>query len=154
MSDWMFFKKIDINVTDQVTGATELYLRRWVIFRTPWGQLMLHKILKPDPDRELHDHPWSFRALILKGGYYEIVQRFPKSPAYVRYHETGNVNNHTCYDWHRIDCLRDNKPAWTLVLTGKKQKSWSFLVEGKPMPWHEFLKMKGMPVQSDLQDDW
>lgn len=31
----------------------------------------LHRFLRSDPDRDLHDHPWNFVSIILWGGYYE-----------------------------------------------------------------------------------
>lgn len=46
------------------------YMSRW-IFEHPLGTVRLHHIRRPDMDVELHDHPWWFFSLILKGWYEE-----------------------------------------------------------------------------------
>jgi hypothetical protein len=74
-----------------------VYLKRWYIvkrddpdrsagvFRGPGRsrtihlggngvQLYLHKIMRSDADRELHDHPWAFASLILWRGYHEETE--------------------------------------------------------------------------------
>ncbi len=57
----------------------EPYLERYYLFlkernRFPFN-VFLHKFLKGDPD-DVHDHPWPYATLILKGGYYEWVPQF------------------------------------------------------------------------------
>lgn len=60
------FKRRDIIIDN------ELYLRRWFITPRSWKKrVFLHCILRPDEDRHLHDHPWNFATLVLKGGYDE-----------------------------------------------------------------------------------
>lgn len=46
------------------------YLNRYRILSTPWFKVRLHHILLSDYDC-VHDHPWDFVSLILKGGYWE-----------------------------------------------------------------------------------
>jgi hypothetical protein len=50
----------------------EPYLERYYLFlkdrkRFPFN-VFLHKFLKSDPD-DVHDHPWPYATIILKGGY-------------------------------------------------------------------------------------
>ncbi len=57
----------------------EPYLERYYVFlkdRTwfPFN-MFIHKFLKSDPD-DVHDHPWPYATLILKGGYYEWIPQF------------------------------------------------------------------------------
>ena len=57
----------------------EPYLERYYLFlkerdRFPFN-VFLHKFLKGDPD-DVHDHPWPYATLILKGGYYEYTPNF------------------------------------------------------------------------------
>jgi len=52
------------------------YLERYYLFlkdrkKFPFN-VFIHKFLKSDPD-DLHDHPWPFMSIILRGGYYEWV---------------------------------------------------------------------------------
>ena len=57
----------------------EPYLERYYLFlkdrkRFPFN-VFLHRFLKSDPDH-VHDHPWGYATLILKGGYYEWRPQF------------------------------------------------------------------------------
>lgn len=47
------------------------YLIRHTLFACRWFRIMLHEFRRGDIDRELHDHPWSYVSLILRGGYWE-----------------------------------------------------------------------------------
>jgi hypothetical protein len=38
----------------------------------PWIGARVHTILSSDDDRALHDHPWAFVTIILRGGYVEF----------------------------------------------------------------------------------
>ena len=60
----------------------EPYLERYYLFlkdrkKFPFN-VFLHKFLKGDPD-DVHDHPWPYATLILKGGYYEWTPQFDAS---------------------------------------------------------------------------
>lgn len=46
-------------------------LIRWVLFRVPAFGVYLHNMRRSDYDRALHDHPWPFVSLVLRGGYWE-----------------------------------------------------------------------------------
>ncbi len=52
---------------------TQTYLERTKLLVTPWFAIYLHKINTPDMRPTLHDHPWAFLAIILRGGYVEHV---------------------------------------------------------------------------------
>lgn len=53
----------------------ELHFQRWALFDNRWFGIYLHHILKADEDKHPHSHPWSFVAVILKGGYREGLIR-------------------------------------------------------------------------------
>ena len=61
--------------------ANEPYLERYYVFlknRTQFPfNVFIHKFLKSDPD-DVHDHPWPYATLILKGGYYEWIPDFDR----------------------------------------------------------------------------
>ncbi len=55
------------------------YLERYYLFlkdrdNFPFN-VFLHRFLCSDPD-DVHDHPWPYATLILKGGYYEWTPQF------------------------------------------------------------------------------
>lgn len=157
MADFLFCKRIDITIKDKTTGQEDLYLRRWVLLRTPWFQVMLHKIIRADADADMHDHPWSFKSFILKGGYIEQSPLWsddslvPSSQFHWKRPLSWAGRNE--FSFHRIAHLPAG-PAWTLVFTGPKKKAWSFLVGTRAVPWRDYLRAKGHPVTEDLGDDW
>src|SRR6266478_4256458 len=50
------------------------YLIRYFIYKPRTkgrGRIYLHHIMRSDYDRAMHDHPWSFKSILLWGGYRE-----------------------------------------------------------------------------------
>ena len=136
---WAFFSRFDIR--DGQTG--ELYLRRWRIVQTPWFAIYLHKIATPDKDRDLHDHPWPFLSLVLRGGYDELLRTrayWPHTPPTQRGVRRGwlSIAFRRATDAHRIVSLH-RTPTWTLVLTGRRRRSWGFYTERGFIDWREYL---------------
>jgi hypothetical protein len=119
------------------------YLDRLRLVDTPWFGVFLHHIHRPDKDDHPHDHPWSFWRLVLCGGYTELFWPDKANPA-----------KHSLRERRRWSCGRVSRkaahiitdvsgPLWTLVFTGREnQDEWGFWVQGKYVPWREYL---GMP---------
>ena len=141
-SQWAFCSRFDI--CDEKTG--ELYLRRWRILQTPWFAIYLHKIATPDKDRDLHDHPWPFVSLVLRGGYDEVLCEHPENDAINGYRPIGRIVRRgwlslgfrRATDAHRIVRLHRD-PTWTLVLTGPRRRSWGFYTESGYVDWKVYL---------------
>lgn len=53
-------------------------LRWWVIPRNPYLNIYLHKFLRSDDDRALHDHPWASMSILLSGQYNEEMPADPQ----------------------------------------------------------------------------
>ncbi|MCZ6507741.1 MAG: hypothetical protein O7A04_06815, partial [Acidobacteria bacterium] len=49
------------------------YLWRLNLIRLAGCSVKLHRFLRSDLDECLHDHPWPFASLILRGGYFEVT---------------------------------------------------------------------------------
>lgn len=67
-----------LDATKQIIGDDQgtPYMVRYFISRPNTkkkGRIYLHKFLRSDHDRALHDHPWNFVSIILKGGYWEFA---------------------------------------------------------------------------------
>ena len=111
----------------------ELYLTRFFLTPRTWHlKLFLHVIYKPDSDRSLHDHPWSFWNMILKGGYIEdegngkFTYRLPfsvKKKEYDKFHSVFFLFSKT----------------WTLVLAGKAIQVWGFQTDKGKISWRDYL---------------
>lgn len=53
----------------------------------------VHKVMRSDHDRALHDHPWHNASIVLEGGYWEVVPgRFQ---AAIEKHHHGRCASHT-----------------------------------------------------------
>lgn len=93
------------------------YLIRWR-FETPIGSLRVHHWLGPDDDRAFHDHPWPFITLVLKGGYED------RNPGGVDCLRAGSVRFRPAL--HRHTVVPGPHGAWTIMVTGKRTRSWGF----------------------------
>lgn len=124
-------------------GST-IYMRRWFAW-CPWFGIRVHHILRSDHDKALHDHPWDFTSILLTGGYSEVV---PVGPS-TRPRPVSPDGKHMRIDWPRWSIVRHKaedfhrlvleKPVWTLVFTGPKRQSWSFLTPKGRIPWRQYL---------------
>lgn len=86
----------------------------------------------PDPGIDLHDHPWKFHSLILRGGYIEERADI-RTPTETRSHAwaAGTLHSFPLTDCHRI-VLLEKKPTWTLVFRGPIRRRWGFY---EPAGW-------------------
>ncbi len=115
----------------------EDYMTRWVL-QTPWGTIRLHRIRREDADPDPHDHPWSFVSLILWGGYRE------ERPYWMsRWLRRGQINRFRAASVHRIVEVLPN--TWTLVVSGRKVRSWGFHTPDGVVPWREYLGLEVGP---------
>ena len=75
----------------------EPYLERYYIFlkERNWFpfNIFIHKFLKSDPD-DVHDHPWNYASLILKGGYWEWTPVFDTVGRKIDEIKTWRVREH------------------------------------------------------------
>lgn len=121
-----------------------VYMGRWWLFNpydnetreTKHGwcpiSVRIHHILQPDGDRDLHDHPWNARTIILKGGYLEEREDS------VRLRVAGDTSRLRFGEYHRISSVLSGG-AVTLFITGKYRGTWGFRVNGKKIPWRKYL---------------
>ncbi len=124
-------------ITDGCEGSEtdgQLYLKRWFIYNDNSGpvnkpHIYLHHIVRSDRDREFHDHPWKFVAIILWGGYTEETS---KGREFIR---PGRIISRPATWQHRVQL---DKPSWSLVFTGKKERSWGFWTKDGFLGWKEW----------------
>ena len=119
-------------VMDRINN--EPYLERYYLFlkdrkKFPFN-IFLHHFLKGDPD-DVHDHPWPYMTIILKGGYYEWIPQFAadgkKIGEIARWCGPGSVRMAGATSYHRIE-LDPDVDCWTLFMPGPQQREWGFLV--------------------------
>jgi hypothetical protein len=118
---------------DGTENYNDLYLRRYYIYRGKYRpHIYLHHIVRSDYERACHDHPWSFVSIILKTGYTEVCE-YPEaddsdSLQTEKWKRPGSIIYHKATDFHR---LKLKAPAWSLVFTGAKKRTWGFLTHDK-----------------------
>jgi len=118
-------------VMDRVNN--EPYLERYYLFlkdrqRFPFN-VFLHKFLKSDPD-DVHDHPWPYATVILKGGYWEWTPQFDSSGEKIneiaKWRGAGHFRVCSANSYHRIE-LDPAIECWTLFMPGPQTQDWGFL---------------------------
>ena len=111
-----------------------VYLDRLTLLTTPWFSVKLHKIYRPDQQRDLHDHPWSFLSFVLRGSYVEDTPGGDKKCRWWNFKKAE--------DSHSIKSV-SRSPVWTLVFCGRRRRIWGFQVDGvkRWLPWNEYEKL-------------
>ena len=114
--------------------------------RRDWAfpiSIRIHHIVLPDQDRDLHDHPWNARTIVLKGGYVEERRDGEFREHFVRL--AGDTATLKYGEYHRITSLATGG-AWTMFITGRHRGTWGFMVDGSKVPWREYLGLPPKPA--------
>ena len=115
----------------------ELYMTRWYLIKNSMFNLMLHKIVLSDHEC-VHDHPWNFISLILKGGYVEHSEREVRN-GYIKkwskiYHPF-QILYRKAEHRHRLEI---HQTCWSLVLRFKVRRKWGFWTKLGWVHWKLF----------------
>ncbi len=136
-SSFMFWRWFDIIPR----GETEVYLARLNVLSTPWFGIKLHWINRPDQDRDLHDHPWSFLSILLWGNYDEVTPAvFEKDGRWFSAQKTRRIrwfNFKRAPAAHRIS--RVSRRVVTLVINGPKTRDWGFYTADGWVRWDRYV---------------
>lgn len=108
------------------------YLNRLAVLTTPWFSIKLHRIYRPDQQRDLHDHPWNFLSIILRGSYKE------NTPQGIKHRKWFNWKR--AEDSHTIRWV-SRVPVWTLVFTGAARRVWGFHTVHGWVAWDQYEKL-------------
>lgn len=129
-----------------------VYLDRWGVRIPGVGAVMLHRMEAPDPGIDLHDHPWWFCSIILRGGYRELragVREAPTLATLADRHpltcERGHlvvrkplsVRTMRLDECHTITRLR-RPTSWSLVIAGPVRRRWGFYLPDGWMNEHDY----------------
>ena len=173
IADWLIARaKLTPYQHIMSADGTEMYMGRWWLFNPysrethkarfwwcPWS-FRIHHILRPDEDRDLHDHPWNARTIILRGWYNEqrpasgwwkkavrssmvpnpdprIVEWVMKDACEWLKRSEGDTACLNHGEYHRIDQVSPGG-VFTLFITSKWRGDWGFLVNGVKVPWRNY----------------
>ena len=121
-----WFEKVAAERTpDFIIGGKDnpYMLRWWIIPRNRFFNIYLHRFLRSDDDRALHDHPWPNFSYLLDGTYTE----HSIAAGGVNYAQVLVANDfkfRSAKVAHRIE-LHDG-PCWSLFITGPVVREWGF----------------------------
>lgn len=119
--NWAFMQRFEVPNYDSDGN----YLVRWRLVQTPWFGIYLHRFEGPDPRPTLHDHPWNFRSLVLRGGYTEYTAGV-RDGIYAEPRRVRRFNRKRAVDLHWISELT-RVPTWTLMFVGRRKRVWGYL---------------------------
>lgn len=100
--------------------------------KTNWPfNIYIHNIRRSDP-QDLHDHPWPYTTIILKGGYYEHTPegKFWRGPGHIRTSKATGL--------HRLEVVK-GVDCWTMFMRGKKQRVWGYQTKEKWIPYKDYI---------------
>jgi hypothetical protein len=119
-----------------IGGADNPYLKRWYLIpRNPLFNAYLHRFLRSDDDRALHDHPWINISILLEGEYTEhTISAGGINLRAVR--KAGDHKFRSPWAAHRIELHAG--PCWTLFLTGPRIRTWGFHCPNGWRRWQDF----------------
>lgn len=134
-------------IPDRRTGADYMH-RYYLLFKDrkkfPFN-ITLHKIVRSD-DPIMHDHPWPYLTIVLKGGYWEHTPLVNKHGIgdNRKWRGPGSIIWRKAKELHWLE-LDHNQPATTLFFMGPQQREWGFIVRDKRgrdkwIKWTEYLE--------------
>jgi hypothetical protein len=119
-----------------IGGPERPYLLRWWLLRTKYLRIYLHKIMRDDDDRALHDHPWWNISIVLRGGYREVTA------AGAEWRGPGSIVVRRATAAPRLELPVRNggiRYCWSLFITGPRIREWGFHCPNGWRVWHEFV---------------
>lgn len=159
-ADWLI-ARVQRRPPDFIIGGADrpYMLRWWLMPRNPLFNVYVHCFVRDDDDRALHDHPWPWCSVLLRGTYIEhtiaaggIHQR--------RVRHAGSVKFALPSRAHRVELLPDyegietgsmawvqarrgegpRRRCWTLFFVGPRVRAWGFhCPERGWVRWQDFV---------------
>lgn len=111
-------------------------LQRWfVVPRNTESNVYLHRFLRSDEDRALHDHPWANKSWVLAGEYLEVMR-----DQSVTRREGEMTMWRPAALAHRVELVTG--PVVTLFFTGPVIREWGFHCGGSVgwRHWKDFVE--------------
>ena len=113
----------------------KLHFRRWELLKTRWFSIYIHGIYAADEDKHLHNHPWDYTSITLKGKFIEETQTgFNLMKPFKMVTRDGK-------DYHKIKELK-SKSVYTLFIVSPIKRLWGYRVDGRWMPHDKYRELK------------
>jgi hypothetical protein len=118
---------------NQKLGLPECpYVHRWCL-NLGLFTVRVHHFLRSDDNRALHDHPFWFITLVIKGKYDDVTEN-----GYITL-TAGDVAFRPALHRHTVRTTG----VWTLLLTGHETRVWGFYPNGRFKRREKYFKKYG-----------
>ena len=117
-----------------ISKKGELHFRRWGINAFIFG-IYIHQIYKADEDKHLHDHPWDYMSLCLKGSFIEEGEKI------ITVVKPGSFIARKATRFHKIREMITTS-ANTLFITGPRRRVWGYDVNDVWIEGKNYHKIK------------
>lgn len=105
------------------------YAYRWTLNLWLFA-VRVHQWITTEDSRNLHDHPWNFITLVVKGGYTDVSHRADTIP-HTHYDKLEFLSLRYRKADHRHYVMVNEGGCWTVLLTGPVIRNWGYWVNGK-----------------------
>lgn len=123
-----------------VNCEREPYLHRWYLLRTKRVGIFIHKFVRSDEDRALHDHPWNFIVVPLWRGYVEHSEEQHHCGTFAiqrRVRPLISARFRSAEYRHRVELI-DDVPAWSLFIRFTECRTWGFWPNQVFIAWNKW----------------
>lgn len=118
---WLHRRGSSYDIMRHYPQGSVLYMRRHFIIRTRWFGVYLHQFFLDD-EGDLHDHPWNWGSLLLRG-YLKEEQpdgsKDPRSPMSFCWRQAER--------FHKLYLESSPGVPVTLFFQGRRRRLWGFL---------------------------
>lgn len=112
-----------------------VHFRRWELLKTRWFSIWLHGIYESDKDLHLHNHPWDYKSMVLKGSYIEETNDGQNTL------KPGTFTSRNGAQFHKIKKLLTKK-VYTLFMVSPVRRDWGYIVNGRFIQHEDYRKLK------------
>jgi len=139
-------RNVCLHIPDKGPRHAAYMERRWV-FNVPITQdkrpkwlrppfeIRVHHIKRADADRDMHDHPWNWRTIILRGWYDEETDKGEFERRY-----PGDTSGRRVADAHWIRGVSVGG-VWTLFIVGPYRQKWGFKTTNGKVPYDQYDRL-------------
>lgn len=161
LTDSRFGELVNILIANSMTAGNKgrsinmgdsLYMERGYVLpespETKGFEMRVHRTVRSDRDRHLHDHPWWNVSILLSGGYEEVLPVAADRPTewdnhgvertYSEIRRPGDIIFREANDRHRL-IIAPGCEAVSLFIMGPKTQSWGFYTPAGKVDFRDYL---------------
>lgn len=158
LPNWIVDRLIESAKKRPFTHLDGYMERYWLVPPSKWlpFDIRIHKILRSDNDRHMHDHPWASLSWILRGKYHEEMPLDQKqNPALDLTRQRVRPMSEGCIAWRKATDRHMLKlydgPVYSMFFMWTYQQKWGFYTPKGKVPHDQYHNILPMPLKERLQ---